>query len=141
MAHTDPNNLADEPSGGLPISSPEDTTKFYRQPFASMMQTVFRPHWELHRIWKEGDDVCFIGGPAAPPQDYPLTPTGSELLKTLEHRLETINEIACYVSEEDTSARYEGLVEIGKLARGEPSAWDRRAVKSGARVHETLPPR
>lgn len=51
----------------------------------------------------------------------------------LQHRLDVINEIACYVSEEDTSARYEGLIEIGKLARGEPSAWDRSAPKAGER--------
>ncbi len=33
--------------------------------------------------------------------------------------LERINEVACYASEEDTSAQAEALLMIGKLARGE----------------------
>lgn len=48
----------------------------------------------------------------------------------VELLLETINQIACYVSEEDTSARYEGLQEIGRLVRGEPSTWLRPRASS-----------
>lgn len=50
----------------------------------------------------------------------------------LKMRLNRINDIACYVSEENTEARYAGLLEIGKLARGEPSAFTRPAPNSEA---------
>lgn len=54
---------AGEPNGGLPVASPDDPTKFYSRPFASMLGFVFRPGWELQRLWKDGENVCFIGGP------------------------------------------------------------------------------
>ncbi len=37
----------------------------------------------------------------------------------LKRRLERINVIACYASEEDTGSREQALLEIGKIARGE----------------------
>jgi hypothetical protein len=40
-------------------------------------------------------------------------------ITTLNERLERINMLACYASEEDTSAQPAALLEIGKLARKE----------------------
>jgi hypothetical protein len=40
-------------------------------------------------------------------------------LKWLLARLDKINMLACYATEEDTDARYAALIEIGKMARGE----------------------
>lgn len=40
-------------------------------------------------------------------------------IQHLRKVLNRINEAACYASEEDTSKRYEALLLIGQLARGE----------------------
>jgi hypothetical protein len=40
----------------------------------------------------------------------------------LENRMLRIHLLACYCTEEDTSARYQCLLEIGKIARGEVSS-------------------
>lgn len=44
-------------------------------------------------------------------------------IETMEERLKAINLVACYVTEEATEERHAGLIEIGKLARGEPCAF------------------
>lgn len=40
-------------------------------------------------------------------------------IERLQSRLDQINALACYASEENTTARSDALLEIGKLARGE----------------------
>jgi hypothetical protein len=40
----------------------------------------------------------------------------------LENRMLRIHLLACYCTEEDTGARYQCLLEIGKIARGEASS-------------------
>jgi hypothetical protein len=40
----------------------------------------------------------------------------------LENRMLRIHLLACYCTEEDTGARYQCLLEIGKIARGEVSS-------------------
>lgn len=48
----------------------------------------------------------------------------AELVRELLKRLGQINTFACYASEENTAARAEALLQIGKLARGEEApAW------------------
>lgn len=51
----------------------------------------------------------------------PIYFDAAEEISRLRARLDQINMLACYASEEDTSAQPAALLEIGKLARGEPT--------------------
>jgi len=53
-----------EPSGGLSIRYPGDEQKCYIHPWSEFESIVFQPNWRTARIWKEGDNLCFIAGPA-----------------------------------------------------------------------------
>lgn len=51
----------------------------------------------------------------------PLYFDAAEEISRLRARLDRINMLACYASEEDTGAQPAALLEIGKIARGEQS--------------------
>lgn len=63
---------------------------------------------------KEGELQCGI-----PNRPDNLFLTAADEIEQLKARLEQISALACYASEENTAARSEALLEIGKLARGE----------------------
>jgi hypothetical protein len=66
---------AAEPSGGLPIRHPSDKTKFYFYAWKEFDSLVFQPNWEIDRIWRDGEKLCFIAGPAQKPGEQHDSPT------------------------------------------------------------------